>query len=221
MRNVKEIMEYNQNFVDNKEYEVFRTTRFPDKKMVILTCMDTRLVELLPKAMNIHNGDVKLIKNAGAIVTQPFGNIMRSIIVAIYELNADEVLVVGHYECGMTGLDSEKIIDKARNQGIGEDIISTLKHSGINLSRWLTGFDDVKQSVENSVEIIRNHPLLPKHIPVHGMLIDPDTGKLDLLVDGYYYLSNSSALVYLYKLINNEKVIFKIYKIKKEGVEYE
>ncbi|MDF2815194.1 MAG: carbonic anhydrase [Paenibacillus sp.] len=188
MSNVKEIMDYNQSFVDNKEYEVFRTTRFPDKKMVILTCMDTRLVELLPKAMNIHNGDVKLIKNAGAIVTQPFGNIMRSIIVAIYELNADEVLVVGHYECGMTGLDSEKIIDKARNQGIGEDIISTLKHSGINLSRWLTGFDDVKQSVENSVEIIRNHPLLPKHIPVHGMLIHPDTGKLDLLVDGYYYL---------------------------------
>lgn len=188
MDNINEILDYNRKFVENKEYEAFRTTRFPDKRMVILTCMDTRLVELLPKAMNIHNGDVKLIKNAGAIVTQPFGNIMRSIIVAIYELNADEVLVVGHYECGMTGLDSEKIIAKARKQGIGDDVISTLHHSGINLSRWLTGFDDVKQSVENSVDIIRNHPLLPKNLPVHGMLIHPDTGKLDLLVDGYKYL---------------------------------
>lgn len=190
LTNVENILAYNREFVENKEYEQFRTTRFPDKKMVILTCMDTRLVELLPKAMNIHNGDVKLIKNAGAIVTQPFGNIMRSIIVAIYELNADEVLVVGHYQCGMTGLDSERIINKARAQGITEDTISTLHHSGINLSRWLTGFDDVKQGVENSVEIIRNHPLLPKNIPVHGMLIDPETGKLDLLVDGYAHLND-------------------------------
>ncbi|WP_127585591.1 beta-class carbonic anhydrase [Paenibacillus koleovorans] len=185
MSNISDILAFNEHFVTQKDYEEFRTTRFPDKRMVILTCMDTRLVELLPKALNIRNGDAIILKNAGAIVTQPFGNIMRSLIVAIYELTADEVVVIGHYECGMTGLDSERIISKSKDQGISEDVISTLRHSGINLSRWLTGFDDVTQSVENSVDIIRNHPLLPKHIPVHGMLIDPETGKLNWLVNGY------------------------------------
>lgn len=83
--------------------------------MVVLTCMDTRLVELLPKAMNLHNGDAKIIKNAGAIVSHPFGSIMRSIIVAVYELDADEVFVIGHYDCGMTGLNSDSVIANAKN----------------------------------------------------------------------------------------------------------
>jgi carbonic anhydrase len=182
--NLLDILEFNKNFVENKQYEEFRTTKFPDKKMVILTCMDTRLVELLNKAMNLRNGDAKIIRNAGAIVTQPFGNIMRSIIVAIYELGAEEVYVVGHKDCGMTGLNSDGVLEKAIEKGISKDIISTLNHSGIQLSRWLTGFENVQDSVIKSVGIVRNHPLLPKHIPVHGLIIDPETGELELVSDG-------------------------------------
>ena len=50
---------------------------------------------------------------------------------------------------------------------------------------WLRGFDNVQDGVKESVEIIRNHPLLPRDIPVHGLIIHPETGKLDLLTDGY------------------------------------
>jgi len=182
---LSDILDHNRQFVEGGEYEKYRTDRFPDKRMVVVTCMDTRLIELLPKAMNLKNGDAKFIKNAGAIITQPFGNIMRSIIVAIYELNAREVCVVGHHECGMTGLNSQNIIEKARACGISSDTLNTLQHSGIHLSRWLTGFDNVQESVVSSVEIVRNHPLLPKNIPVHGLIIHPETGKLDVLTDGY------------------------------------
>lgn len=182
---ITEILQHNESFVENKEYEAYLTDRFPDKKMVIVTCMDTRLVELLPKAMNLRNGDAKIIKNAGAIITQPFGNIMRSVLVAIYELNAKEVIVVGHHECGMTALNSDNLIRKMTNAGVREDIFSMLQHSGIDLHRWLTGFDSVREGVENSVGIIQNHPLLPSGIPVHGMIINPETGALELVVDGY------------------------------------
>jgi len=48
--------------VENKEYEKYKATKKPEKKLVILSCMDTRLTELLPKAMNIKNGDAKIIK---------------------------------------------------------------------------------------------------------------------------------------------------------------
>jgi carbonic anhydrase len=189
---VTDILEYNRSFVENREFEQYRTDKFPDKRMVVLTCMDTRLVELLPRAMNLKNGDAKIIKNAGAIITQPFGNIMRSVIVAIYELNAREVCVVGHHECGMTGLNSNRIVEKAKLWGISEDTLNTLDHSGINLHRWLTGFDNVQEGVVNSVSIIRNHPLLPKGIPVHGLIIDPMSGKLDLLVDGYKMMGEAA-----------------------------
>jgi carbonic anhydrase len=182
---VSEILRHNQSFVEKKEYVSYLTDRFPDKKMVIVTCMDTRLIELLPKAMNLRNGDAKLIKNAGAIVTQPFGNVMRSIIVALYELNAREVIIVGHHECGMTALNPERIINQMTQAGVSEQVFSTLKHSGIDLNRWLTGFNSVRESVEQSVAIVQNHPLLPPGTPVHGMIIDPKTGKLELVVDGY------------------------------------
>ncbi|MBO9610306.1 MAG: carbonic anhydrase [Paenibacillaceae bacterium] len=180
---INEILTYNSQFVANKEYESFRTDKFPDKKMVILTCMDTRLVELLPKALNLRNGDAKIIKNAGAIVSHPFGSVMRSILVAIYELNASEVLIVGHHDCGMTGLNSDSVLDKARKRGVQDNVLSTLDHSGIDLSRWLTGFDHVQDAVIKSVNIVRNHPLLPNDVKVHGLLIHPDTGQLDLVLE--------------------------------------
>jgi carbonic anhydrase len=185
MRLVDEILVHNEKFVANKEFEKFETTKFPEKRLVILSCMDTRLVELLPQAMNLRNGDVKIVKSAGAIVAHPFGSIMRSILVAVYELNADEICVIGHHDCGMSKLDAESFLSKAVERGISEDKIETLKYSGIDLQQWLKGFDKVEDSVRDSVENIKHHPLLAENIPVHGLVIDPATGKLDMVVNGY------------------------------------
>jgi carbonic anhydrase len=182
---LNEILDYNQKFVETHEYEKYETTKFPNKRMVILTCMDTRLLELLPKAMNLGNGDVKTIKNAGALVSHPFGSIMRSILIAVYELQAQEVLVIAHHDCGMSGLKADPVIENMKSRGISDETINTLSYSGININKWLHGFDNVKESVEHSVGVIRNHPLMPVGVPVHGLIIDPHTGALDLVVDGY------------------------------------
>lgn len=185
MNNIQEILAYNKSFVETKEYEKYATSKFPTKKMVIITCMDTRLVEMLPKAMNLKNGDVKIIKNAGAIISQPFGSVMRSVLVAIYELGADEVLVVGHTECGMASLHAETMIGHMTERGISEEVMSTLENSGIRLQKWLRGFDSVEEGVKGTVDVIKKHPLLPPNVPVHGMVIDSATGELDLVADGY------------------------------------
>lgn len=190
MRNIDGIMTYNREFVKSRGYEEYLTDKFPDKRMVIVTCMDARLTELLPKAMNLKNGDAKIIKNAGAIITSPFGNIMRSVLIALYELNAHEVYIVGHHECGMTGLDPNNVVAHMEARGVQEHVIHTLRHSGINLNRWLIGFDSVRESVESSVDIVRNHPLLPLNTPVHGLIIHPGTGELELIIDGYHYLES-------------------------------
>ncbi|WP_082195455.1 beta-class carbonic anhydrase [Bacillus testis] len=185
MKALDEILSFNEEFVHNKEYETFQTDKFPDKRMVILSCMDTRLVELLPKAMNIKNGDVKIIKTAGAIVSHPFGSVMRSILVAIYELNADEVFVIGHHDCGMSSVDGDRVVAKMKDRHIDPGTLSTLERSGINIKDWLRGFDNVKDSVANSVDIIRNHPLIPADVAIHGLVISPETGKLELVTSGY------------------------------------
>ena len=185
MRKLDEILDYNEKFVNDREYDKYVTSKQPSKKMVVLSCMDTRLTELLPKALNFKNGDVKLIKNAGATIMHPFGSIIRSILVAVYEFHADEVLVIGHHGCGMNNLDADKIIDNANARGVSKEVINTLNHSGLDIKKWLKGFDSVEQSVKESVETIKNHPLMPKDITVHGLIIEPETGKLDVVINGY------------------------------------
>ncbi|MFJ7669326.1 beta-class carbonic anhydrase [Lysinibacillus sp. NPDC097195] len=184
MSMLKDILKFNEDFVQEKKYEPFITTKYPDKRIVVLSCMDTRLVELLPKAMNLRNGDVKIVKSAGALVSHPFGAVMRSLLVAVYELQADEVYVVGHYDCGMSAVDPDAMISKMVNRGIKEETIKMMEYSGIDLKDFLRGFGDVATSVKKSVDTIRNHPLMVQTVPVHGLVIDPNTGRLDLIDDG-------------------------------------
>ena len=75
---IEEILEYNKKFVEEKKYEKYISSKYPNKKLAILSCMDTRLVELLPAALGLKNGDVKMIKNAGGVITHPYGSVVRS-----------------------------------------------------------------------------------------------------------------------------------------------
>lgn len=190
MSSLQEILSFNESFVKFKMYEPYVTSKYPQKRIVILTCMDTRLVELLPKAMNMRNGDVKIVKSAGAQVSHPFGAIMRSLLVAVYELKADEVYVIGHHDCGMSAVDPELMIEHMLERGISQEVVDMINYSGIDLHEWLRGFGDVSTSVLKSVDLIRNHPLMPENVLVHGLVMDPNTGKLDLLTDGSEFVKS-------------------------------
>lgn len=87
---IEQLLEFNRQFVANRQYEQFVTSKYPDKKLAILSCMDTRLTELLPAALGLKNGDAKIIKNAGGLVISPFDSAMRSLLVAVYELGVEE-----------------------------------------------------------------------------------------------------------------------------------
>lgn len=184
MNQLDAMLSFNKSFVEAKGYENYKTDKFPYKKMVVFSCMDTRLTSLLPKALNLKNGDAKFIKNAGAMITHPFGSMMRSIIVAVYELGAQEVFVIGHKGCGMSSIKSEVLIKEMKKQGINEEVFKMLNYSGIDLDNWLHGFDSVTDSIRESVDKIANHPLIADHIKVHGLIMDSETGELELIVDG-------------------------------------
>ncbi|MBF0804014.1 MULTISPECIES: carbonic anhydrase [Neisseria] len=184
MSELDHILNFNREFVDSGEYAQFFTNKFPERELAILSCMDARMVELLPRALGLKNGDAKLIKNAGALVTHPWGSVMRSLLVAVFELKVKEIMVIAHYDCGMRGLNPGTFLSRAHQNGIPNDRITTLRNAGIDLDSWLTGFDNVEESVRHTVGLIRRHPLMPDNVAVHGLVIHPTTGKLTVIVNG-------------------------------------
>ena len=179
---IEELLAYNRKFVEEKRYEQYAASKYPNKKIAILTCMDTRLVELLPAALGLRNGDVKIIKNAGGVVTNPFGSVIRSLLVAIIELGVEEIMVIGHTDCGVQHIDSESMIAHMKQRGVSQASIDLMKYCGIDFERWLAGFDTVEQSVTDTVNTIRNHPLMPRDVRIGGYVIDTETGELSTVI---------------------------------------
>lgn len=178
---IEEMLRFNRRFVETKEYEKYKTSKYPDKKIAIVTCMDTRLVELLPAALGIKNGDVKMIKNAGGTITNPFDSTVRSLLVAIYELGVTEVMIIGHTGCGVQGMNANEMLNLMRSRGISDEHINLMMHCGIDLKSWLHGFEDTHAAVEETVDLVRNHPLIPTDVPVKGYIMDSLTGELSAL----------------------------------------
>ncbi len=176
---IDQILEYNRSFVERKGYEQYVTDKYPAKKLAVLTCMDTRLTELLPSALGLKNGDAKIIKNAGGLILSPFDSAMRSLIVAIYELGVEQVMVVAHSQCGACHMSYSHFYPEMKARGITDATLDTISECGIDISRWLEGFHDTKASVRKTVENIVRHPLIPKDLIVRGFIIDSVTGALE------------------------------------------
>lgn len=175
----KAFLAYNEKFVAEKQYEKYQTSKFPDRNVAIVACMDTRLTELLPAALGIKNGDVKLIKNAGGVIMSPFDSVMRSLLIAVYELGVNEIMIIGHYDCGVQHMDGDLMIRHMKSRGVDEKSIDFLNYCGFNVKEWLTGFSCVQEAVLKSVDLVRKHPLMPKDVIIEGYLMDPETGKIE------------------------------------------
>lgn len=174
-----EILEHNARFVADRERPLGKS---PAKKVAVFTCMDTRLVEFLEPAMGLKRGDAKVIKNAGNTIIDPFGGVMRSLVVAVYALGCEEIYVIGHQDCGMSQIDSEELERRMLERGVDPEVITSVHGS---LSEWVGAFRDPCGNVHQVVEVIRQSPLLPVDVPVHGLMFDPAKGRLALLVNGY------------------------------------
>ena len=142
-----EILQVNDNFIGAEEYNNYQTTKFPDKRLVILTCMDTRLVGLLEQAMGIEQGQAIMVKVAGGQVRDPFGSVMQSILVAVHMLQADEVVVIAHHDCGMQCLHHDAFIEKLKERGVSEHSLQLAEGTGIKFNEWLDSFDHVHDNV--------------------------------------------------------------------------
>lgn len=180
---LSEILAHNEHFVEERQRPL---SKIPAKGIALFTCMDTRLVDFLEPAMGMRQGDAKVIKNAGNTIVSADGSVVRSLMIAVYALGCEEIYVIGHRDCGMAQIDEPELERKMRERGVPQEMIDQMHPS---LTEWVGGFHHPHCNVVNVVTQLRANPLLPKDVPIHGLMFDPATGKLELLVDGYASVS--------------------------------
>ena len=103
---------------------------------------------------------------------------MRSLLIATIELGVKEIMVIGHTDCGVRGLDGKHILKALKKRGISQSHIDIIQHAGVHLEEWLSGFENDTESVIDTVNFIKNHPLMPKDVTIRGFMMDSTTGRL-------------------------------------------
>jgi carbonic anhydrase len=185
-----QILKANQAFIEKlpNEYVDYLScpeqSKYPNRHLAIFTCMDTRLVNFLESSLGIKRGEAKVIKNAGNSITGPFEATIRSLLVGIFELGIKEILVIGHLDCGVAKTTGKSLVQKMLARGISADAIKMVEK---DLADWIDNFHNPEQNIVDTVLKISSNPLIPTDVPVHGLILNPHTGELKLLVDGYQY----------------------------------
>jgi len=150
----------------------------PARKFAVLACMDARLT--VEQLLGLKTGDAHIIRNAGGIATE---DALRSLIISHHLLGTQEFIVINHTDCGMLTFEDAELLRKLEDQ-TGTPVISPVHFHA---------FKDVKNNVRRQVARIRNHPYLPRHIPVRGFVYDVKTGKLEEVAGEPARLDQKSA----------------------------
>lgn len=173
------ILEANQKYIQNFR-DKGQLSLPPARKIAILTCMDARLD---PAAFaGLKEGDAHVIRNAGGRASD---DAIRSLVISYKLLGTREWYVIHHSNCGMeffTDGSIRALLSKSLETAVlGEDGFTDVgEGSGSRAGdfiNWLT-ISNLSQSVVDDVRRIREHPLVPGRIPIHGFIYEVETGAL-------------------------------------------
>ncbi len=157
-------------------YPYSELTRQPKWRVAILTCMDCRIIS---NVFGIEDpGEAIVIRTTGALLTL---DSLRSLLIAVYELNVNLIAVIGHTDCGgeMSENQMRKLISKiSKRAGISPEEVLRLLGSSDPPSAFL-GFNNVEVQVQKTVKDIREHPLItPVGVEVVGFIYETLKGDL-------------------------------------------
>jgi len=150
-----------------------------DLPLVALTCIDVRLNALLPQVLGVPAEQFIWLRNAGNIVTGPTSSTLRSLALACAVKGGREIAVIGHTDCQVAKTSTMELLERLRALGVERHLLPE------NINEFFGVFANERQNVLKAAEIIRSSPLIGPRIPVHGLLVDTETGSLEWLVNGY------------------------------------
>ena len=155
--------------------------------IVALTCIDTRLNPLLPEVLGVPKDQFIWLRNAGNIITGPLSSTMRSLALACAIKGGKEIAIIGHTDCQVGKTTTMELIDRLRALGVERHLLPP------NVNEYFGMFASERANVIKAVDIVRQSPLIGPKLPVHGLLVDTHTGKVEWLVNGYQAIDTPRA----------------------------
>jgi len=147
--------------------------------VIALTCVDPRLNALFPAVLGLPGEEFIWLRNAGNIITGPFSSTMRSLALACAVKGGKEIAIIGHTDCQVCKTTTMQLLEKFKALGIDRHKLPE------NINEFFGMFGSEQQNVIKACDIVRQSPLIGPGVPVHGLLVGIDTGKLEWLVNGY------------------------------------
>lgn len=188
MRLIEAILDANQRAIDaGGKAELPAADLTEALPLVALTCIDARLNRLLPEKLGVPEEAFIWLRNAGNIVTGPMSSTLRSLALACAVKGGKEIVVLGHSDCQVAKTSMMQLLESFGRLGVGRVQLPE------NLNEFFGVFASERQNVIKACEIIRSSALVGPKVPVHGLLIDIQSGKLERLVNGYETFASTAS----------------------------
>lgn len=179
----------NAAFTERTDLERIPVDREPSPYMV-MTCMDPRVnldcIGIPPFTDGgVARSPVRIVRTIGAM-SEP-----RSLVIGLFLAGIEEVAIVMHSDCGCclaharlgTIIENlETNLDEGRFAEFRAEIGEPFERK---LAAWLKVFDDPRAAVRREAAYVKSLPFVPPATPVHGLVYDLATARIEAVVDGY------------------------------------
>jgi len=180
MRLFEAIIEANHRAVAGDQNAGLHPDDFADELPVIaLTCIDPRLNKLFPAVLGVPEEKFIWLRNSGNIIFDPLSSMTRTLAMACAIKGGREIAIIGHTDCLVCKTTTMQLLERFKDLGVDRQALPE------NITDFFGMFSSERQNVIKACDIVRHSPLIGAKVPVHGLLVDIETGKLEWLVNGY------------------------------------
>ena len=151
-----------------------------DKQLLVIACMDERIP--VEEALGITLGDAQVFRNAGGKVTD---DVIRSAALTTNFFETIEIIIVNHTDCGMMSAPDDAVVDGLEAAAGGDlgDIaldpaLPELTIGDASLAEWVRMTDDIDEACQAQIEYLREHPMIPESVTVHGYIYEVESNAL-------------------------------------------
>jgi carbonic anhydrase len=188
MRLFEAIIDANHRALAGDQNAGLHPTEFESElPIVALTCIDVRLNPLLPEVLGVPKEQFIWLRNAGNIITGPLSSTMRSLALACAIKGGKEIAIIGHTDCLVGKTTTMELIERLGVLGVKRHLLPA------NVNEFFGTFASERANVIKAADIVRLSPLIGPKIPVHGLLVDIETGRVEWLVNGYQTLETMGS----------------------------